>query len=172
MIIGTFFSEAGNHFLEEFQTFNSDPETQKQLLSIDESWTPKDYRRARKALMAQTPFIDPSRGDLLKLRELLLSKREFFLRLMENPHLLEHESFTDLMWAITHLGEELSARDTIDPGNKADMEHLANDILRAYRELLLIWIGFMAHLQTEYPYLFSLAVRTNPFNSSSSAALS
>lgn len=26
------------------------------------------------------------------------------------------------------------------------------------------WLGHVEHLQREYPYLFSLAVRTNPFD--------
>ena len=38
------------------------------------------------------------------------------------------------------------------------------DMNRAYRLLLLEWLEHMNHLQEDYPYLFSLAVRTNPFN--------
>jgi hypothetical protein len=38
------------------------------------------------------------------------------------------------------------------------------DIRRAYHLLLREWLGYMAHLHADYPYLFSLAVRTNPFN--------
>jgi hypothetical protein len=41
---------------------------------------------------------------------ILLSKRDFLVALMENPNLLEHESFTDLLWAVFHLVEELAVR--------------------------------------------------------------
>ena len=46
----------------------------------------------------------------------------------------------------------------------ADYEHLENDIRRAYSLLIVEWIVYMRHLHNSYPYLFSLAVRTNPFD--------
>jgi hypothetical protein len=42
--------------------------------------------------------------------------------------------------------------------------HLGGDIKRALGRLLGEWVDYMHHLKVEYPYLFSLAVRTNPFN--------
>ena len=39
--------------------------------------------------------------------------RIFFLRLVENPMVFEHETFTDLILAINHLDEELKARDNL-----------------------------------------------------------
>jgi hypothetical protein len=35
---------------------------------------------------------------------------------------------------------------------------------RAFSALVNVWLGYMHHLKKEYPYLYSLAVRTNPFN--------
>jgi len=39
---------------------------------------------------------------------------------------------------------------------------------RAYHLLILEWLDYMKHLKTNYPYLFSLAVRTNPFDTNAS----
>ena len=50
------------------------------------------------------------------------------LSLLENPNLLEHDSFTDLLLAIFHLSEELAARDTLVGLPQSDYEHLAGDI--------------------------------------------
>ena len=51
------------------------------------------------------------------------------------------------------------------------MAHLSIDIRRAWLALLREWITHMEHLQTDYPYLFALAVRTNPFDPEASATV-
>ena len=86
------------------------------------------------------------------------------LSLLGNPNLLEHESFTDLLWAVFHLAEELGSRDRVSSLPESDREHLAGDIRRVNVLLSLEWLAYMQHLQEDYPYLFSLAVRTNPFD--------
>jgi hypothetical protein len=65
--------------------------------------------------------------------------------------------------------EELEARDDMSQLSSPDNEHLSGDIKRAYVILLVEWLAYMKHLQSEYPYLFSLAVRTNPFDLHASA---
>jgi hypothetical protein len=50
----------------------------------------------------------------------------------------------------------------------ADYEHLSGDIKRAYIMLITEWVAYMKHLKGSYPYLFPLAVRTNPFNPAAS----
>ena len=37
------------------------------------------------------------------------------------------------------------------------------------RGLIAEWIAYMRHLKSDYPYLYSLAVRTNPFDPNASA---
>jgi len=94
----------------------------------------------------------------------LSEKREFLLKIIENPTLLEHELFSELMMAIFHLHEELSARTDVCSLSEKDVEHIKNDIARAYNMLLKEWLLYMRHLKNEYPYLFSMALRTNPFD--------
>ncbi|GEM_PF-6682769 len=47
----------------------------------------------------------------------------------------------------------------------------AGDIERAYALLIREWLSHLDHLKASYPYLFSLAVRTNPFNPTASVEL-
>jgi len=98
----------------------------------------------------------------------LKEKRQFLLNLLENPNLLEHESFTNLLWAVFHLTDELTHRKGLDRLPENDYQHLAGDIKRAHHLLILEWLNYMKHLKTNYPYLFSLAVRTNPFDANAS----
>ena len=102
--------------------------------------------------------------DLSALKRFLRVKRGFMLGLLENPNLLEHNEFTDLLWAVFHLMEELAARDSFAGLPDSDLEHLCGDITRAYSLLVREWIVYLRHLKLDYPYLFSLAVRTNPLN--------
>ena len=46
----------------------------------------------------------------------------------------------------------------------SDREHLAGDVQRGYVLLIKEWLAYMSHLKSRYPYLFSLALRTNPFD--------
>ena len=102
---------------------------------------------------------------------MLAGKREFLLRLLENPNLLEHARFTDLLWAIFHLGEELEARASLQGLPKSDLDHLAGDLTRVYSQLAGQWIAYAQHLQADYPFLFSLLVRTNPLQEQPSAVV-
>jgi len=52
--------------------------------------------------------------------------------------------------------------------SQIDYQHLAGDIERAYRSLILEWLAYMEHLKNNYPYLFSLAMRTNPLDKNAS----
>ena len=93
-----------------------------------------------------------------------MSKKRFLLALLENPNLLEHETFTELLRAVFHLTEELEKRKDIKQLPKADYDHLKLDTERAYNILIYQWVEYMEHLMNNYPYLFSLAMRTNPFD--------
>jgi len=107
-----------------------------------------------------------SKEELSAIRQHLLSHREFLLRFLENPNLLEHDTFTDCLWAVFHLLDELAHRTDFQRLPDSDLQHLANDMERAYKLIVIEWLAYMRHLMKAYPYLFSLALRTNPFDPS------
>ena len=106
-----------------------------------------------------------------ELKSFLVGKRGFLLGLLENPNLLEHETFTDLLWAVFHLTEELASREDVRQLADTDYAHLSGDIKRAYVLLISEWVDYMKHLKDHYPYLFSLAIRTNPFDPDASVEI-
>ena len=93
------------------------------------------------------------------------------MRLLENPNLLEHDRFTDLLWAIFHLGEELSARESLEGLPESDMEHLAGDLARVHSQLATEWVAYAQHLKRDYPFLFSLVLRTHPLQDRPTAVI-
>ncbi len=164
MVIGVFFSEVGTSLLRDYADFLADHEELAGQLKIGPEWTKRDFDKAGKFLAQHEIEVDCRLGDLSLLKNYLMEKRNFMLALMENPNLLEHDDFTDLLWAVFHLTEELAARQNLDSLPASDLEHLAGDIRRVYRTLTSQWVLYMQHLKDDYPYLFSLAVRTNPMN--------
>lgn len=167
MVIGAFFSEAGIPLLKMFAALDPDSEKIVSRLKVKKEWSDAEFRKAARLIKKGTYSVSldtDSAGDLKTVKEFLETKRQFLLRLLQNPNLLEHDSFTDLLWAVFHLAEELSHRS--DPGSlpMADYAHISGDIERAYKKMIAEWLDYMEHLHAHYPYLFSLAVRTNPFD--------
>jgi hypothetical protein len=163
MAIGVFFSEVGTRLLESIPEFDSEfNEIQKDLTKIND-WSDQEFLSFSKTLKQYNYHVISQRGDLEELRGFLIGKRSFLLGLLQNPNLLEHESFTELLWAVFHLTEELSHRKDVKRLPDTDFDHLSIDVERAYRLLVSEWLTYQKHLKKDYPYLFSLAIRTNPF---------
>ena len=164
MVIGAFFSEVGTSLLKSFSEFDPCSFQIAERLVIKDDWDEKKFCAMRRHVHHHECIIETERGDLKALRSFLIEKRHFLLNLLENPNLLEHESFTNLLWAVFHLTEELASRKSLESLPDTDIEHLAKDVQRAYRRLIYEWLAYMRHLKKNYPYLFSLAMRTNPFD--------
>ena len=164
MIVGAFFSECGADILGRVAKLDTDLGEVRGDLLARMSWKSKDYERAKRAFREHKPVIELSTGDLGELRERLDHEKAYLLSLLGNQALLEHEAFTDLLWAVTHLAEELQVRGDLEGLPPTDRAHLAGDVKRAYTLLGVQWIDYLQHLQVQYPFLFSLAVRTNPLD--------
>ena len=162
MVIGVFFSEVGNRLLKELSAYVVMCDALSRRLLVTSQWDVDDFRVALDYLKSHETRIDCTGCDTQQLKDFLVSKRSFLAGLLENQNLLEHEQFTDLLWAVFHLMEELGARQSFDSLPPSDVEHINGDITRAFGYLSREWVFYMKHLKHDYPYLFSLAVRLNP----------
>jgi hypothetical protein len=113
--------------------------------------------------------LDSREISLEELHTFLSQNKGFLLALLENPQLFEHDRFTDLLHAVFHLAEELNARERLIDLPSTDYHHLSGDLTRVYSQLVIEWLEYMHHLKKKYPYLFSLSMRTNPFDANASA---
>lgn len=166
VVIGAFFSEVGAALLHQLAAFDTADAALRNPFLVRGDWDAKRFAAARAAAAAAPFAVDAARGDLAPLRDLLLQKRDFLLRLLENPTLLEHESFTDALQSVFHLAEELEHRKDLARLSPSDLAHLSGDMRRAYAALAVEWLDQMRNLKTSYPYLFSLAMRRNPLDPS------
>ncbi len=137
-------------------------------LLVTAGWTDEMFGRATSDLKKYDYNIEIESIDFEAMKGFICDKRDFLVRLLENPILLEHQSFTDLLRAVFHCMEELAYRDDVKNIPQSDKSHLANDFKRAYRLLINEWLDYMRYLKESYPFLFHLAMRTNPFDRSAS----
>jgi hypothetical protein len=171
MIIGVFFSEFGTEMLGKLARTDPDAGQIRQDLVVRDGWSPAEFRRVRERIAAHGCRVDGSRIDLEEMRGFLREKRPFLLALMENPVLFDENLFTSLLQAVFHLADELLRRGDLSALPPSDRAHLVADAGRAYRPLVLQWLDSMEHLKEHHPYLFSLAMRTNPFDEAASVVV-
>lgn len=164
MVIGTFFSEVGTTLLTFLSDLDPRVDKIRNELIVTNDWSGKDFAGVSKRLKSYEFAIDIKKGHLEDLRAFLSQNRDFLLRLLENPNLLEHESFTELLRSVFHFTEEITNRKSLKGLPSTDYEHLTIDTKRIYHLLVQQWLFYMKYLKDSYPYLFSFAMRTNPFD--------
>jgi len=164
MVIGLFFSTLGTPLLRVLSAHDPGIPAIRRELAVHETWSEKDFARVRQCLAGHECAVSASTLDLHDLQQLLVSNEELLLRILENPMILEHESVTTLVQALFHLAEELRARPDKAMLPATDVMHISGDIRRVYSRLVLEWVDYMEYQKKHYPYLFSLAMRMNPFD--------
>lgn len=168
MVIGTFFSEVGNLLIKKIAANDPGIDQLRESLIVGDEWDAQAFAKVRKQIAGYDYQVNSSEIEMVPLHEFLSSHRDLMLRLLENPVLLEHESFTDLLRAVFHLTEELKRRDDFSCLPKTDYAHLSGDVRRVYEKLIIQWLDYMEYLKKNYPYLYSLEIRTNPFDANAS----
>ncbi len=162
MVIGAFYSAVGRPLLQGLTALATDRAEVAARAAVGPDWAETQIAEAAAWARGRRFALRSDPEALEALRDLLEQHRELLLRLLENPMLLEHEAFTELLWAVFHLQEELSARPVLAASPPSDLEHLVADAERAYAHVVAQWLDYMIHLRRSYPFLFSFAARTNP----------
>jgi hypothetical protein len=162
MVIGVFFTELGTRLLGDLTRCVTNGEDLQSHLAVDATWSARDYKNSLTFAHSFDYVVTPGSLNLNALRDTLQSKRDLLVNLLASPSLQEHERFTDLLWAVAHLMEELAARDSLEGLPQTDLDHIGNDVRRVYSLLTVEWLFYCQHLQTAYPYIFSIVVRTHP----------
>lgn len=168
MVIGTFFSSMGTDLLAYLSDHDPHLDEIRSDLVISSDWSDEEFQTLETRLKTYSFSVAGTTIDLSGMKTFLAEKEDLLLRLLENPVMLEHESFTELLRAIFHLTEELTKRTDFTLLPPSDTEHLLGDIRRVYSLLVDAWLDYMNYLKNNYPYLFSLAMRTNPFDEEAS----
>ena len=162
MLASSFFSDPGTEFLEKTLGYAVNASAIVPIFRVDDTWTARNFSEARDKVRALSLDMCLKPEDYVALRSFLREKRLAVQILVSNPLLLEHESFTDMLWAIFHLSDELEARKSFETLPESDIEHLNKDMEYAVRETLANWICHMENVKDTYPYLFMLETGREP----------
>lgn len=171
MVVGVFFAEVGDGLIASSLALDRGADGLRAELRRAASFGPRELRAAAARARRHRASVEPRPDALGRVRELLLGRRDVLTGIMANPSVLEHEAFTDVLWATFHLAQELEERGDLGALPEADLAHLAGDLERVFPVLVAQWLEYLAHLQEDYPYLFSLAARTNPFDPEAAACV-
>lgn len=163
IVIGAFFSEAGTGAIEELNPYMSGFDEIRRMLEMNKDWNDAAFEEAAIKSKAHDQKAVIGTTTLEKLKVSLPPKKAYLLQMFSNPNLLEHDTFTEMLWALYHLIDELENREDVSSLPGTDIEHISGDIVRSYRLLVYEWVLYMKYLKKKYPYLWSLAVRKNPF---------
>jgi hypothetical protein len=171
MVVGVFFNEVGTELIALCVERTKNRDSLQSALSIDGSFDDRAYKEKKGFVRSFGFELAIDAGFLKRLDTLLRGKHHELISLLENPNLLEHDGITDLLWAVFHLSNELYHRNNFKRLPASDIEHLRGDLMRAYKLLLIEWLNYMMHLKSNYPYLFSIALRINPLRDMREAAV-
>lgn len=169
--IGIFFNELGNDLMKILYDMTKNKDKLKTCLEINSGWKKKDFISTGKWIESNPVEMIITPEDVKQLKQFFDQKRLFILNLLESSNLTEHDTFTDTLLAVSHLSDELSLRKNTDQMPAADLNHLTVDTRRAYHGIIKEWILYMIHIKKEYPFLFSLALRSNPFSDKASVII-
>lgn len=172
MIIGSFFSEVGNDLLTVISDADPHLDDVRDRFTIKDIWAEGKFKELELFLESYKYEVDMNKIDLIPFGSAIISKREFMVSLLQNPIMFEHESFTELLRAVFHMTEELDYRGDLSDLPRSDIVHLSGDIKRVYGLLAREWLVYMQYQKANYPYLFSLSMRTNPFDKTASVVVS
>lgn len=169
MIMGTFFTKLGNDLVSLISSANNNS-VEMDKLKLIKNWDDKDYENTLNELK-EHPIDFNSNLDgksracfLNNVHNVLSQNQDFIVNLINNPNLLKKDEFSGLLLALMHLDEELSRRGDLSNISDIDFNHLCGDIKRVYTHLIYEWIYYLRYLNKFYPYMISLAIRTNPFD--------
>ena len=164
IVTSLFFSELGTDLLCLLSARDCQAPAFGDLGAIEAGWNERQFHTLARAVARRAFQVDMTPEHLRVVRDQLGRTSGLLMRIMENPHLAEHEHFTDLLMALLHVHDELRARPCLTDLPASDWQHLLHDVSRAYGLLARHWLTYLQYLRSNYPYLFSLALRRNPFD--------
>ncbi len=162
IVIGSFFAEIGKDLLRYLSKYD---ERIENLMHHIESLRKnvEDFPSLKRAVEGRKYKIVIERMNLYEFRKYLLDNKEFVVNLLDNPVIIEHETFTDLLWNLLYVTERLKR--TIDFENMCpeDRKSLKMDMERLYRLLAYEWVSYVHYLRGNYPHIFLYEINSNPF---------
>jgi hypothetical protein len=163
IVIGSFFAEIGKDLLRYLSKYDANIESLAREVVNVEDFSDGDFERLKEKLESRRYDIKVEQMNLHALRKFLLDNKEFVVNLLDNPSLMEHERFTELLWNLLHVTEELRRLMNFESLTEDDWRDIKGEIENLYRLLAYEWVNYAHYLKKNYPHIFVYEAKTNPF---------
>jgi len=163
IIISSFFAEIGKDLLRYLSKYDERIEELVDDVVNIEKFSDEEFERLKEKMERRKYRIKIERMNLYELRKFLLDNKEFSVNLLDNPALMEHERFTELLWNLLHVTEELRRVMNFEALSQEDREDIRRDIELLYRLLSYEWVNYIHYLRKSYPHISVYEAKTNPF---------
>ncbi len=162
IVMGTFFAELGKDLLRYLSKYDNDIEViAREMLNI-ENFTDEDFNKMKEKIANRKYNINIDKINLYELRKFLLNSKEFAISLLDNPAIIEHEAFTDLLWNVLHVTDELKRISSFENMDPEDYKDIKGDIEKLYKLLLYEWVRYVQYLRHRHQHIFIYEAKTNP----------
>ena len=154
MLTSSFFTEIGASLLQEMMRMTEANDFIYGVVSgahsaeMDENQTIEQIKSMHICLHLDQPGYEQT-------RQIISSNKTNILILASNPLVIEHESFTDVLWGIFHLIDEFRLRGEWSDLTAQDKAHFEDDFAKVLRLLLLNWISDVHYLQETFPDFYA-----------------
>ena len=160
MLIGIFFSEVGTKLLKKFCPKDPGIQEIRSALLVSNNWSDEDFKTVDAKLKAHSYHLDSHEFSLEELHSFLSDHKVFLLALLENPQLFEHDRFTDLLHAVFILQRNWFPVTGLSTSGRL-LQSLVRGSDTGIQPVRDRMAPHMHYQKKKYPYLFSLAMRTN-----------
>ena len=163
LLIEVFFEEVGNELLTSIASRDKGCDKISCLLPKGNNKISDTYDEITEVLENYNCSLKLNGNDIEHIYEILCDNKEGIIRFIENPYLVEHDIFTDLLQSAIHLYSEIKFRKKNGKLSDDDINHLNLDVLRLYKYLSKEWIVYIKYIEKEYPFLYTAALEHAPF---------
>ena len=155
MLLGIFFRQVGVDLLIMMSYLIKDRPAFDKMVMVQPDWGRKEFKTSTNMLQKSKLWIKPDRNALASIMAILKEREEIITTMTRNPHLLEFLNLSRALMSLFHLIEEAHFRPKVEDLPEHELDHLANDLGKALKNLSILWLEYLQHLKTNHPILFT-----------------
>ncbi len=155
LFLGIFFRQMGVDFYVAMADMVRNRDELDDVIVVDRQWDHRRFRKSQLALQDLKLEMDSDPAKLSAVFKILHERQNEIMDMTRNPNLWEFEELYRALVALFHLIEESRFRGQERQLIASVREHLAKDVGKALKMLLVLWLHYLEFLKGAHPVLFS-----------------
>jgi len=155
LFLGMFFRQMGVDFYVTMVEMVANRDALEEEIVVERDWNARRFRQARQKVRRYALEMDADPEKLFQVFRILREREQDIVDMTRNPNLWDFEDFYRTLVALFHLIEESRFHGQEKQLSQGVREHLARDVGRSLRWLLVLWLQYLEFLRGDHPVLFS-----------------